>query len=82
MSEWLEQAAERLAAAVEGRPADYVLSEADAEAILDLARIAAHTSDDRRNAPLLAYLVGLAHGRNPGASLAELARSAGGDDGG
>lgn len=77
MNEWLDAATERIAAAVQGSPADYALSEADAEAILELARIAAHASEDRRNAPLVSYLVGLAHGRASEASLAELARSAG-----
>jgi hypothetical protein len=59
---WLTAAAERIGA--EG------VSARDAEALLDLARIAAHTSGDRRNAPLLCYLVGVAVGR--GADLEQL----------
>ena len=41
-----------------------------AEAVLDLARIAAHESGERTNAPLLCYLVGRAQGD---ADLGELA---------
>jgi hypothetical protein len=38
------------------------LAEGEAATLLELARIAAHESGDRRNAPLLCYLVGLARG--------------------
>ena len=37
-------------------------------ALLDLARVAAHDSGDRTNAPLATYLVGLAAGRGAGAA--------------
>jgi hypothetical protein len=47
------------------------LSEEDQRMLLDLARIAAHTSGDRTSAPLLCYLLGVAHGE--GKSLDELA---------
>jgi Domain of unknown function (DUF6457) len=47
------------------------LSEEDQRTLLDLARIAAHTSGDRKAAPLLCYLLGVAHG--DGKSLDELA---------
>ena len=47
------------------------LSDADEAELLDLARIAAHESGERTNAPLLCYLLGLAAAR--GTSLAELA---------
>jgi Domain of unknown function (DUF6457) len=53
VNEWLERVAGEL-----GLGAD--LSDADSEALLKIARIAAHTSDDRRTAPLLTYLVGRA----------------------
>ena len=39
--------------------------------LLELARVAAHASGERTNAPLLCYLVGLAHGRH-GGDLADL----------
>jgi hypothetical protein len=48
------------------------LSEDDAATLLDLARIAAHESGERTNAPLLCYLVGRAQG---GASLEDLANA-------
>lgn len=34
------------------------LSDAEEKTLLDLARIAAHESGDRRNAPLLCFLIG------------------------
>lgn len=76
MTEWLEEAAARLAGVVGQEPGDYVLSEAEATTLLDLARDAARNSGERTNAPLLAYLVGLAHGRFPEMTLDELARRA------
>lgn len=51
MDDWLK----RVAAAV---GSDELLSGEDADALLNIARIAAHESDDRRNAPLLCYLIG------------------------
>ena len=80
MSDWLDEAARRLAEAVGHPPADYALTDGEVDALLDLARIAAHDSGERTNAPLLTYLVGLAHGRAPGVPLAELMREAGGAD--
>ena len=55
MDSWLADAQAAIGDA-EGAP----LGARDAETLLELARIAAHTSGDRRNAPLLCYLVGLA----------------------
>jgi hypothetical protein len=43
------------------------ISAADTRTLLDLARVAAHDSGERTNAPLLCYLLGVAVGR--GASL-------------
>ena len=62
MNEWLT----RVAAAI---GSDEKLSDEDADALLKIARIAAHDSDDRRNAPLLAYLIGRSRGDRP---LAEI----------
>jgi len=64
MLDWLEAAQRRLQASVEAA-GDLTLSPGDIEALLELAREAAHGSGDRTNAPLIAYLVGLAHGRSP-----------------
>jgi hypothetical protein len=63
---WLEQARERLAGAVGASPDDYALDEAEVDRLLELARVAAHESGERINAPLICYLVGLARGRNGG----------------
>jgi hypothetical protein len=48
------------------------LSDADEAELLDVARIAAHDSGERTNAPVICYLLGLAAAR--GRPLAELAR--------
>lgn len=74
MLDWLEQARQRL----EGHDAagDLSLSPADVELLLELARAAAHESGERTNAPLVSYLVGLAHGRRPHATLDEVVATA------
>jgi hypothetical protein len=70
MDAWLTDARNAVAAAA-GVPASALeLSDEDAAVLLDLARIAAHDSGERTNAPLLCYLVGRAQG---GASLEDLA---------
>ncbi len=71
MDGWLEEARAKLAAEVGDEPSGYDLSRSQIEELLDLARIAAHESGERTNAPLLCYLVGLAHGRH-GGDLGEL----------
>ena len=71
MDEWLTAARDSLAETAGVDPASLDVSAADAETILDLARIAAHVSGERTNAPLLCYLVGQAVAG--GASLDELA---------
>ena len=50
------------------------LSDVDAQTLLDLARIAAHKSGDRTNAPLLCYLVGRAQGERGLDEVAEAVR--------
>lgn len=62
MNEWLQRVAREIGC-------DEELGEEDADALLKIARIAAHTSDDRRNAPLLTYLIGRSRGDRP---LAEI----------
>jgi hypothetical protein len=62
MDDWLR----RVAAAIGNHDE---ISGADADALLEIARIAARESGDRRNAPLLAYLVGRSRGER---SLAEI----------
>jgi uncharacterized protein DUF6457 len=60
MDAWLSGAREAVAAAAGLPPAELELSDDDAATLLDLARIAAHESGERTNAPLLCYLVGRA----------------------
>ena len=66
MDGWLEEARARLATAVGGEASDYDLTRSEMDELLELARIAAHESGERTNAPLLCYLVGLAHARHGG----------------
>jgi hypothetical protein len=66
MDGWLDDARAKLAREVGEDPSAYDLSEAQADELLQLARIAAHDSGERMTAPLLCYLVGLAHGRHGG----------------
>lgn len=72
VSEWLDQARHDLALAVGDQPAAYELSAEDVSALLELAGVAAHESGDRKNAPLTTYLLGLARGRHPEQSVADL----------
>ena len=67
MNVWLDRVAKELGV-------DAELSDQDAEALLKIARIAEHTSDDRRTAPLLTYLVGRS-GSSPQQILEDLQRS-------
>lgn len=71
MDDWLTQARDAIAQAAGVDPSDLQLDEEQTATILDLARIAAHDSGERTNAPLLCYLVGLA--RSGGADLNALA---------
>jgi hypothetical protein len=72
MHPWLETASGKLAAAVGDDPDGYRLTQTEVDDLLDLARIAAHESGERTNAPLLAYLAGLARGRHPDRALGAL----------
>ena len=65
MNEWLRNQAEAL-----GVPG---LTEDEASTLLEVARVAAHESGDRRNAPLLCFLLGRAGGDVD--ALAEIVRS-------
>ena len=73
MHEWLTAARGRLAESVGDDTVGYDLTEDDVRVLLDLARVAAHDSGDRTNAPLACFLLGLALGRHPGSDLAEVA---------
>ena len=70
MNEWLSAQADALAAAAGVDRSELELSDDDVDRVLELAGHAAHASGARTNAPLLCYLVGIAHAR--GASLEQL----------
>ena len=75
MDAWLTQARDAIAAA-SGMPASELELDEDAvRDLLDLARIAAHESGDRTNAPLLCYLVGRAANSAPLAELSAAVRA-------
>jgi hypothetical protein len=67
LNEWLDRVTTELA--IDGQ-----LNDDDVDALLKIARIAAHTSDDRRSAPLLTYLVGRS-GKSPQQILEDMQRS-------
>jgi Domain of unknown function (DUF6457) len=75
VDDWLSAARDRVAAAAGEDPDTLDLSQAEIDELLELARIAAHESGERINAPLLCYLVGLVHARR-GGELAELVDAA------
>jgi Domain of unknown function (DUF6457) len=66
VDDWLRQARDRLAEAAGEDPASLDLTQEEIDELLELARVAAHESGERINAPLLCYLVGLAHARHGG----------------
>jgi hypothetical protein len=72
MDAWLSRARDAVAEAAGADPATLELDADTETTLLELARIAAHESGERTNAPLLCYLVGRAQG---GASLDELAEA-------
>ena len=75
MDAWLRDARDAVADAAGVPPDELELSDADAATLLDLARIAAHESGERTNAPLLCYLVGRAQRDGVGLdSLADAVR--------
>jgi hypothetical protein len=60
MDSWLRGVRDVVAQTSGIAPEALELSDDDASTLLDLARIAAHESGERTNAPLLCYLVGRA----------------------
>ena len=75
MDAWLTQARDALAAAAGVPASELELSDDDIRELLDLARVAAHDSGERTNAPLLCYLVGRARRDQPLDVLADAVRS-------
>jgi uncharacterized protein DUF6457 len=70
---WLDDVSRAVAGAGVVPEPELALDAATRKEILDLARIASHSSGDRINAPLLCYALGIAVGR--GASLSDLGRA-------
>jgi hypothetical protein len=77
---WLDDLTSRIAAAHGLDAASIELVDGDAETLLDLAGIAAHTTGERTNAPLLCHVLGRA--RALGVPLEDLARTVRGAVGG
>lgn len=70
--DWITDMTMRIASATELDVADLLVDEVAKVTLLDLAGVAAHTSGDRTNAPLLCHVIGRAVAR--GATLEECAR--------
>ena len=77
MDEWLTGARDALAEAASISPEELELDDEEADMLLDLARIAAHESGERTNAPLLCYLVGRAQRYAPLDDLAAAVKRTG-----
>jgi hypothetical protein len=60
MDEWLNNARDKLAEESQVQASELELTDAATVTLLKLAALAAHESGDRRNAPLLCYLIGRA----------------------
>lgn len=77
---WLDEITTAVAEATDQDASGLAVTPGDIAVLLDVARVAAHTSGDRTNAPVLCYVLGIARSR--GASLEDLAaavRAAAGD---
>jgi hypothetical protein len=70
--DWITEITLQLASATNLDPADLMVDVIAKETLLDLAGVAAHTSGERTNAPLLCHVIGRAIAR--GATLDECAR--------
>jgi hypothetical protein len=70
--DWITEITLQLASATNLDPADLMVDVIAKDTLLELAGVAAHTSGDRTNAPLLCHVIGRALAR--GASLDDCAR--------
>jgi hypothetical protein len=77
VDEWLSGARDAIAEAAGIDAASLELDDESVQTLLDLARIAAHESGERTNAPLLCYLLGRAVARAGLDELATAVRRAG-----
>jgi hypothetical protein len=74
VDEWLTAARDAIAKTASVSAEELELGDEDARTLLQLARIAAHESGERTNAPLLCYLVGRAQRHAPIDDLAAAVR--------
>jgi hypothetical protein len=75
---WLTRARDAIASVAGASAGDLRVDDRAEATLLDLARIAAHESGSRTNAPLLCYLIGRAEGRVDLDQLAQAVRNASG----
>ena len=75
MDAWLTQARDAVAGAAGKPSAELEIGDEAAANLLDLARIAAHESGERTNAPLLCYLIGRLHTDRPLDEILEAVRA-------
>lgn len=75
MDAWLAARRDALASATEIAPSELDLDPQQIRTLLDVARVAAHESGQRINAPLLCYLIGRAQGDADLETLAEVVRA-------
>jgi Domain of unknown function (DUF6457) len=64
VDEWLRAARDGIAAAAGVPAGELELTPDEQRTLLDVARVAAHSSGERTNAPLVCYLLGLAAARS------------------
>jgi hypothetical protein len=77
VDEWLRRARDAVAETAGIDASSLELDDESVQDLLDVARIAAHESGERTNAPLLCYLLGRAEGRAGLDELAAAVRRAG-----
>jgi len=75
VADWLGDARRRLAAEAALQDGELELADDEIELLLRAAGVAAHASGDRKNAPLLCYLIGLARGKS-GVAITALVEAA------
>jgi Domain of unknown function (DUF6457) len=64
MDDWLDDTRAGIGRSADLAPSELELTPNEERVLLDAARVAAHASGARTNAPLLCYLLGLARGRS------------------
>jgi hypothetical protein len=70
--DWLDAASARLVERVKDDPHAYRFRDDEIVSLLEMAGVGAREGGHKTNAPLLAYLVGIARGRHPELELGDL----------